>query len=50
VSDDIVGVGLTNASGVIDISITQSGSGTLYLVVILPTGKIIVSSAITFAA
>lgn len=40
----------TNASGVVDVDITESGADTWYLVVALPNGKTVVSGAITFAA
>ena len=40
---------ITEADGDFDIDITESGVATWYLVVVLPTGKLVVSSAITFA-
>lgn len=39
----------TNATGAIDVDITDTGTPTFHLVVVLPTGKITVSDAITFA-
>ncbi|AFY60356.1 hypothetical protein [Synechococcus sp. PCC 6312] len=40
---------VTNASGVFDINITDTGTPTVYLVVVFPNGSIQVSNAITFA-
>jgi hypothetical protein len=39
----------SEADGDIDIDITESGTDTWYLVVVLPSGKHVVSGAITFA-
>lgn len=39
----------TNASGALDIVITETGMATWYLVVVMPDGRLVVSSAITFA-
>lgn len=39
----------SEADGSIDLNITNTGAGTQYLVVVLPSGKLVVSSAITFA-
>lgn len=40
----------TKSDGSFDIDITESGTATWYLVVVLPNGKVSVSGAITFAA
>lgn len=40
---------ITNASGQFDINISDSGTPTFYLVVVMPNGRLVVSSAITFA-
>lgn len=40
----------SSAAGVINLVITETGAATWYLVVVLPSGKQIVSGAITFAA
>lgn len=40
----------SNASGVVDIDVTDSGTATFYLVVLLPNGTKVVSNAITTAA
>lgn len=40
----------SESDGDIDIDITESGADTFYLVVVLPSGKTVVSGAITFAA
>lgn len=40
---------LTNASGVFDINITDTGTPTMHLVLVFPNGSIQVSTAITFA-
>jgi hypothetical protein len=40
---------ISNATGQVDINITESGAKTLYLVLVLPNGLLKVSSAITFA-
>ena len=41
---------VSEADGDIDINITESGTDTFYLVLVMPNGKLIVSDAITFAA
>jgi hypothetical protein len=41
---------VSNASGAIDINITEAGAKTCYLALVLPNGALVVSSAITFAA
>lgn len=46
---DTVGKGLTTSTGAIDFDITDTTTPTMYLIVILPSGKIIPSGAITFA-
>lgn len=40
---------VSEADGDIDIVVTESGSDTFYLVLKLPTGRLIVSDALTFA-
>ena len=40
----------SEANGKFDLSLTEAGAKTVYLVVVLPTGKLAVSGAITFAA
>jgi len=40
---------ISEADGDIDINITEDATGTWYLVVVLPSGKLKVSGAITFA-
>jgi hypothetical protein len=39
----------TNASGALDIVLTETGVATWYLVVVMPDGRLVVSSDITFA-
>lgn len=41
---------VTDATGAIDIDIEEAGTDTFYLVVVLPSGALVVSGAITFAA
>lgn len=40
---------ITNAAGLVDINITESGAKTMYLVVEMPDGSLWISNAITFA-
>lgn len=40
----------SNADGVFDLDITENGTDTWYLVVVLPDGSLAISDAITFAA
>lgn len=40
----------SEADGDIDVDVTESGTDTFYLVIKLPTGRLIVSSALVFAA
>lgn len=40
---------ITNSSGMVDINITETGTPTWYLCVILPYGNLAISDAITFA-
>jgi hypothetical protein len=40
---------LTTAAGLFDITFTEAGAKTFYLCVVMPNGRIVVSSAITFA-
>jgi hypothetical protein len=46
---DTMGHAITNASGAIDFDIGDTGTPTMYLIVILPNGRVKASSAITFA-
>lgn len=48
-TDDIVGMVLTEADGTFDLDITSVGTPTVYLNVILPSGRVFTSEAITFA-
>lgn len=41
---------VSEADGDIDVDITESGTDTFYLIVVLPNGKLVASGAITFAA
>jgi hypothetical protein len=49
VTQHIAGFVTCEADGDIDLTITNTGTGTQYLVVVLPSGKLAVSGAITFA-
>ncbi len=46
---DLSGLAIFTAAGALDINITDTGTPTFYLVVVLPGGGIAVSGAITFA-
>lgn len=46
---DLSGMLISEADGDIDITLTDSGTPTFYLVVVLPTGLLAASAAITFA-
>jgi hypothetical protein len=41
---------VSESDGDIDVAITEAGTKTCYLVIVLPNGKLVVSGAITFAA
>lgn len=41
---------ISDATGAIDINVTQVAADTLYLIVLLPSGKVVASSVLTFAA
>lgn len=41
---------ISESDGDIDIEVTESGTDTFYLVLIMPSGEIVVSDALTFAA
>lgn len=41
---------VTDATGAIDIDVTEDGTDTWYLVVVLPNGSLVVSDAIAFSA
>ena len=43
------GIGVTDATGNLDVAITDSGTPTFYLVVVMPDGTLAISGAITFA-
>jgi len=49
-TDNVAGMLLTNASGAAALTLTHSGTGTFYLALKMPDGKVSVSDAITFAA
>tara|TARA_Y100001973_G_C5203532_1_gene339643 strand:+ start:464 stop:946 length:483 start_codon:yes stop_codon:yes gene_type:complete len=44
------GIGITDATGTCEIDITEAGADTVYLVVTLPDGRIVVSSAVVWNA
>lgn len=44
------GIAVSDATGAIALTVTESGTLVVYLVLRLPTGRIIVSGALTFAA
>lgn len=46
---NLAGSVTSETDGDIDITLIDSGTPTFYLVIVLPTGKIVVSDAITFA-
>lgn len=48
-TDNVAGLAIFEADGALDIDITESGTETFYLNVVLPNGKIATSGAITFA-
>lgn len=41
---------VSEADGDIDINVTESGSDTFYVIVVLPNGKLVASSVLTFTA
>lgn len=41
---------VTNAAGVVDFNITKAGAANYYIVLLMPTGKLVVSSILAFAA
>lgn len=47
--DNQAGMVISEADGDIDVAITDTGTPTMYLVLVLPNGKLAVSGAITFA-
>lgn len=49
ITDDKHGVLVTNATGQFDLDIEETGVDTWYLIVCLPDGSIVASTAITFA-
>lgn len=44
------GILISEADGDIDIDITEVGADTFYLVLVMPSGKVVISGAITFGA
>lgn len=46
---NLSGIAISEADGDIDLDLTDSGTPTFYLVVLLPSGERVVSDAITFA-
>ena len=44
------GLGITDATGTCEIDITEAGADTVYLVVTMPDGRIVVSSAVVWNA
>lgn len=47
---DKVLLGITEADGDLDVSLTLAGAGTSYLACVLPSGRLVISGAITHAA
>lgn len=47
---NVSGIVTSEADGDIDVTLTEAGAGTWYLVLVLPGGRLAVSGAITFAA
>ena len=47
---NVSGLVVSEADGDIDITFSEAGALTIYLVLVLPTGKLAISDAITFAA
>lgn len=47
---NVSGMVTSESDGDIDVTLTEAGAGTWYLVLVLPGGKLAVSGAITFAA
>ena len=46
---NVAGIVTSESDGDIDVTLTEAGAGTWYLVLVLPGGKLAVSGAITFA-
>lgn len=44
------GLLVTESDGAADVALTEAGAATWYLVLVLPSGRVVVSGAITFAA
>ena len=40
---------ISDATGAVDIDVTQDAADTLYLILLLPSGKVVASSVLTFA-
>ena len=49
-TNNVSGLVVSEADGDIDVTLTEAGAGTWYLVLVAPDGKLLVSGAITFAA
>lgn len=47
---NVSGIVTSEADGDIDVTLTEAGAGTWYLVLVLPGGRLAVSGAITFAS
>lgn len=47
--NNLSGMAVTNATGQLDVTLTDTGTPTFYLVLVLPNGSLAVSPAITFA-
>lgn len=47
---NLSGLLISESDGDADVTLTESGAGTWYLVLVMPDGKLVVSDAITFAA
>lgn len=46
---NVSGLVISEADGDIDVTLTESSTGTWYLVLVAPDGKLLISGAITFA-
>jgi hypothetical protein len=48
-ADNLSGLMISEADGDIDVTLTDSGTPTFYLILVLPNGELVASAAITFA-
>ena len=48
-TNNVSGLVISEADGDIDVTLTDTGTPTFYLVLVLPNGRLVVSPAITFA-